>query len=49
MNLFPLIYADSRIHIINADKKDVVIERLDNVFSKSMCLLLFWVMHRSIK
>lgn len=40
VNIFPLIDADFRIHIINTDKKDVVIERLDDVFSKSLCSII---------
>ena len=40
VNIFPLIDADFRIHIINTDKKDVVIERLDNVFATSLCSII---------
>ena len=40
VNIFPLIDADFRIHIINTDKKDVVIERLDDVFAKSLCSII---------
>lgn len=40
VNIFPLIDADFRIHIINEDKKDVVIERLDDVFAKSLCSII---------
>lgn len=40
VNIFPLIDADFRIHIINVDKKDVVIERLDGVFAKSLCSII---------
>lgn len=40
MNIFPLIDADFRIHIINVDKTDVVIERLDGVFAKSLCSII---------
>lgn len=40
VNIFPLVDADFRIHIINTDKKDVVIERLDDVFAKSLCSVI---------
>ena len=40
VNIFPLIDSDFRIHIINTDKKDVVIERLDDVFAKSLCSIV---------
>ena len=40
VNIFPLIDADFRIHIINVDKTDVVIERLDGVFAKSLCSII---------
>lgn len=40
VNIFPLIDADFRVHIINEDKKDVVIERLDDVFAKSLCSII---------
>lgn len=40
VNIFPLIDADFRIHIINTDKKDVVIERLDDVFATSLCSII---------
>lgn len=40
VNIFPLIDADFRIHIMNTDKKDVVIERLDDVFAKSLCSII---------
>lgn len=40
VNIFPLIDADFRIHIINADKKDVVIERLDDIFAESLCSII---------
>jgi len=40
VNIFPMIDADFRIHIINEDKKDVVIERLDDVFAKSLCSII---------
>lgn len=40
VNIFPLIDADFRIHIINPDQKDVVIERLDDVFAKSLCSII---------
>lgn len=40
VNIFPLIDADFRIHIINTDKKGVVIERLDDVFATSLCSII---------
>lgn len=40
VNIFPLVDKDFRIHIINKDGKDVVVERLDDVFAKSLCAII---------
>lgn len=37
VNIFPLVDKEFRIHIVNKDGKDVVVERLDDVFAKSLC------------
>ena len=40
VNIFPLIDQDFKIHVINIDGKDDVIERLDEVFAKSLCSII---------
>lgn len=40
VNIFPLIDRDFRIHIINKDGKDDVIERMDDIFAKSLCTII---------
>lgn len=40
VNIFPLIDRDFKIHVINIDGKDDVIERLDEVFAKSLCSII---------
>lgn len=40
VNIFPLVDKEFRIHIINKDGKDVVVERLDDVFAKSLCAII---------
>lgn len=40
VNIFPLVDKEFRIHIINKDGKDVVVERLDDVFAKSLCSII---------
>lgn len=40
VSIFPLVDKDFRIHIINKDGKDTVVERLDDVFAKSLCAII---------
>lgn len=40
VNIFPLVDEDFRIHIIDIKGKDVVIERLDEMFAKSLCSII---------
>ena len=40
VNIFPLIDKDFRIHIVNTNGKDDIIERLDEVFAKSLCSII---------
>lgn len=40
VNIFPLIDQDFKIHVINIDGKDDVIDRLDEVFAKSLCSII---------
>ena len=40
VNIFPLVDKEFRIHIVNKDGKDVVMERLDDVFAKSLCAII---------
>lgn len=40
VNIFPLIDQNFKIHVINIDGKDDVIERLDEVFAKSLCSII---------
>lgn len=40
VNIFPLVNKEFRIHIVNKDGKDFVVERLDDVFAKSLCAII---------
>ena len=40
VNIFPLVDNEFRIHIINEDGKDTVVERLDDVFANSLCSII---------
>lgn len=40
VNIFPLVDKEFRIHIINEDGKDTVVERLDDVFANSLCSII---------
>lgn len=40
VSIFPLVDKEFRIHILNKDGKDTVVERLDDVFAKSLCAII---------
>lgn len=40
VSIFPLVDKEFRIHIINKDGKDTIVERLDDVFAKSLCAVI---------
>ena len=40
INIFPLVDKDFIIHIIDINGKDIVIDRLDDMFAKSLCSII---------